>query len=171
MNVNKHMPSPLRMYTCHSHDDIEVGFFRKHVHHVATVVAMYGYGYATMAPWYKLYHYTRHSRMLSDDDIEVVCLEGPRTRHNTRASHKINVAGSALQTARVFLDLLMIFSGPLNGILVFGGTVLEVIAPVSPCHSLVQNFMDSVCNIFWWLVNIPYFDVYFWLSMYSSDKV
>ena len=38
--------------------------------------------------------------------------------------------------------------GPLNDILVFGGTVLEVFAPVSPCHSLVQNFMDSVCNIF-----------------------
>ena len=55
--------------------------------------------------------------------------------------------------------------------LVIGGTVLEVPAPVSPCHPLVQNFMDSVCNIFWCLVNMPYFDVYFWLSMYSSDKV
>ena len=38
--------------------------------------------------------------------------------------------------------------GPLYDILVIGGTVLEVLAPVSPCHSLVQNFMDSVCNIF-----------------------
>ena len=37
---------------------------------------------------------------------------------------------------------------------------LEVLATVSPCHSLVQNLMDSVCNIFGCLVNIPYFDVY-----------
>ena len=37
---------------------------------------------------------------------------------------------------------------PLNDSLVIGGTVLEVLVPVSPCHSLVQNFMDSVCNIF-----------------------
>ena len=51
--------------------------------------------------------------------------------------------------------------GPLNDILVIGGTVLEVLAPVSPWHSPVQNFMDSVCNIFCCLVNIPYFDVYF----------
>ena len=47
---------------------------------------------------------TRHSRMLSDDDMEVVRLEGPRKRHNTRASHVVNVASSALQTARVVLD-------------------------------------------------------------------
>ena len=38
--------------------------------------------------------------------------------------------------------------GPLIDILVIGGIVLEVLAPVSPCHSLVQNFMVSVCNIF-----------------------
>ena len=38
--------------------------------------------------------------------------------------------------------------GLLNDILVIGGAVVEVLAPVSPCHSLVQNFMDSVCNIF-----------------------
>ena len=38
--------------------------------------------------------------------------------------------------------------GPLNDILVIGGTVLEVLASVSLCYSLVQNFMDSVCNIF-----------------------
>ena len=41
-----------------------------------------------------------------------------------------------------------LMGGPLNDILVIGGTILEVLAPVSPCHSLVQNFMDSVCNIF-----------------------
>ena len=29
----------------------------------------------------------------------------------------------------------------------------------------------AIYYIFWCLVNIPYFDVYFWLSMYSSDKV
>ena len=48
----------------------------------------------------------------------------------------------------------------LNDILVIGGTVLEVLAHVSPCHSLVQNFMDSVCNIFCCLVNTPYVNVY-----------
>ena len=31
--------------------------------------------------------------------------------------------------------------GSLNDFLIIGGTVLEMIAPVSPCHSLVQNFI------------------------------
>ena len=39
-------------------------------------------------------------------------------------------------------------AGSLNDILVIGGTVLEVLSPVSPCHSLVRHFTDSVCNIF-----------------------
>ena len=51
----------------------------------------------------------------------------------------------------LFLFCFVLFSlmrGPVNDILVIGGTVLEVLAPVSPCHSLVQKFMASVCNIF-----------------------
>ena len=48
----------------------------------------------------------------------------------------------------LFCFFIPLNGGPLNIILVIGGTVLEVLAPVSPCHSLVQNFMVSVCNIF-----------------------
>ena len=31
--------------------------------------------------------------------------------------------------------------GSLDDIWIIGGTVLEVLAPVSPCHSLVQHFI------------------------------
>ena len=81
--------------------------------------------------------------------------------------HVVSVLTVGRCTVFCFLFLfcsVLFFSlmgGPLNDILVIGGTVLEVLAPVSPCHSLVQKFMASVCNIFWCLVNLPYFDVYF----------
>ena len=102
---------------------------------------------------------TRHLRTLSDDDIEVVRLEGPQTRHNTRASHEVNVAGSALQTARVFLDglyihrsetmniytCIMCFSA-INATLLSAGNPPRVVTLLNRYQSI-----DDIASIRWFI--------------------
>ena len=55
--------------------------------------------------------------------------------------------------------------GSIDDILIIYGTVLEVLGPVSPCHSLVQNFIVILFQLSLKSNNVQH------ILMYSSDKV